>query len=152
MLHGGRSECGGICDHSLDGVSVGLSGVVYGLWGMLYILSKRDERFRREVDAKTSQLFIGWFVLCIVLTYSKMMPVANMLRMGRGAVLGILVGLAIARGKLRLVAGAGAIGLFALFVAGAIFLRPWINFSSRAWEEESRRGYELLAVEEGRPG
>jgi membrane associated rhomboid family serine protease len=56
---------------------IGLSGVGYGLFGLLWILGPRDERFRNVVDAQTTQLFIVWFFLCIALTVYGVMPVAN---------------------------------------------------------------------------
>src|SRR5712691_287592 len=73
---------------------IGLSGVGYGLFGLLWILSRRDDRFRDAIDAKTVQLFVIWFFLCIVTTVTNVMPVANIAH-GTGAVLGILTGLAI---------------------------------------------------------
>src|SRR5216683_2448506 len=38
---------------------VGLSGVGYGLFGLLYVLSQHDERFKDSLDKRTVKLFIG---------------------------------------------------------------------------------------------
>src|SRR4029453_5340230 len=38
---------------------VGLSGIGYGLFGLLWVLSRRDERFRGAVDAQTVGLFVA---------------------------------------------------------------------------------------------
>jgi membrane associated rhomboid family serine protease len=43
--------------------SVGLSGVGYGLFGLVWVLSHRDERFRGAIDGQTVALFIFWFLL-----------------------------------------------------------------------------------------
>ena len=51
---------------SLGGV--GLSGVGYGLFGFLWVLSRHDERFRDAIDQKTIQLFVIWFFFCIATT------------------------------------------------------------------------------------
>src|SRR5262249_2296939 len=67
----------GAFDYALWEGGVGLSGVVYGLFGLLWILSARDERFRDAVDKRTVQLFVAWFFICIVLTATKILPVAN---------------------------------------------------------------------------
>jgi len=40
---------------------VGLSGVGYGLFGLLYVLSQHDERFKDSLDSRTVNLFI-WMV------------------------------------------------------------------------------------------
>ena len=56
---------------------VGLSGVVYGLFGLLWVLSRRDSRFRDAMDRQTVQLMVAWFFLCIVLTITGAWKVAN---------------------------------------------------------------------------
>jgi membrane associated rhomboid family serine protease len=124
---------------------VGLSGVGYGLFGLLWVLSKRDERFRDAVDAKTIRLFVGWFVLCIILTLTNILPVGNIAH-GAGAVLGILTGFAITVPE-RLApisASAGAI-LFALWAA--TLGRPMVNLSQYGGYEECRQGYDALVAE-----
>jgi hypothetical protein len=37
---------------------IGLSGVGYGLFALLWILSRNDERFRNAVDSQTISLFV----------------------------------------------------------------------------------------------
>src|SRR5882724_58127 len=73
---------------------VGLSGVGYGLFGLLWVLSKRDERFRDAVDQRTIQLFVIWFFFCIFATATNFMRVGNVAH-GAGGVLGILTGFAL---------------------------------------------------------
>jgi membrane associated rhomboid family serine protease len=70
---------------------VGLSGIVYGLFGMLWI----GRRWRPEFDAvctpQTAQILLIWFFLCIVLTYTGHMMVANIAH-GAGFIFGVLYG------------------------------------------------------------
>src|SRR5262249_35919136 len=73
---------------------IGLSGVGYGLFGLLWALSRNDQRFVDAIDRRTVELFVGWFFFCIIATLTKIMPIANIAH-GSGAVLGILTGLAI---------------------------------------------------------
>jgi membrane associated rhomboid family serine protease len=40
---------------------VGLSGVGYGFFGLLWILSRRDERFRDSINQRTVTVFVVWF-------------------------------------------------------------------------------------------
>jgi membrane associated rhomboid family serine protease len=70
-------------DFSAGGI--GLSCVGYGLFGLLWILSSRDERFRDTVAKPTIQLFVVWFFVCIGLTLAKVMPVANIAHGGAAA-------------------------------------------------------------------
>ena len=84
----------GTFEFALAAGGVGLSGVGYGLFGLLWILSSRDDRFHDAVDQRTVRLFLGWFVLCVATTVLKIFPVANIAH-AAGAVLGILLGVAI---------------------------------------------------------
>ncbi len=73
---------------------VGLSGVVYGMFGILWIGRRFKPELEQVCDRQTSQLLLGWFVLCIVLTQLHVMNVANMAH-GAGFLFGVLYGLAI---------------------------------------------------------
>lgn len=83
-------------DAPLDGqhAIVGLSGVVYGLFGILWA----GRRHRRDFEAVCGQdvvrVFVVWFFLCIGLTYMNLMPVANVAH-GMGCAVGVLYGLAL---------------------------------------------------------
>src|SRR5690348_7485629 len=55
-----------LAEFSLSEGGVGLSGVGYGLWGMLWVLNRRDPRFAGAVDRETTRIFAAWFLVCIV--------------------------------------------------------------------------------------
>jgi membrane associated rhomboid family serine protease len=127
----------------LDG-GVGLSGVGYGLWGMLMVLERRDARFADAVDRQTNQLFIGWFFLCIVLTVTNVMPVANIAH-GAGAVMGMLLGLAMAGNRsVKWQSRAGLGALLILILLGATVFWSRVNFSSYAESEIEQAGLDAL--------
>src|SRR5271166_5260619 len=113
----------GAWEFALASGGVGLSGVGYGLFGLIWMLSRYDGRFKDAIDARTVQLFVGWFFFCILTTVTHVMPVANIAH-GAGAVLGILAGLAITLPDSRgpIVAGLGAVLLIGLW--GATLGRP----------------------------
>ena len=121
---------------------VGLSGVGYGLWGMLWVLQKRDPRFANAVDRLTSQTFVIWFFLCIVLTLTNVFPVANVAH-GAGAVLGALLGWA-ASGTLSMKWKAiTALAIFMILsLLGSTIFWPEVNLSSFAEGEIERIGLE----------
>lgn len=77
----------------LDG-GIGLSGVGYGLFGLVWVLEKRDSRFHGAIDRRTTEVFVVWFFLCIVLTAAKVMGVANFAH-AAGWALGVLIGYAV---------------------------------------------------------
>jgi len=123
---------------------VGLSGVGYGLWGMLWVLEKRDARFADAVDSHTSQMFVGWFFLCIILTVTGVMPVANIAH-GVGALMGILLGFAICGTQAaKRNSTAGLIAIVFLALVGSTVFWPSANFSQYAESEIERAGLAAL--------
>ena len=124
---------------------VGLSGVVYGLFGMLWVLTHNHRRFYLVIDRQTTQLFVGWFFLCIVLTWSGTLNVGNVAH-GSGAVLGFLLGKAISHRSIerRQLFATTLAAATLLAVAGATVARPYINRSPEAAEEVADFGYEAI--------
>jgi membrane associated rhomboid family serine protease/TPR repeat protein len=134
-------------EFALSSGGVGLSGVGYGLFGLLWILSKRDERFHDAIDSRTIQLFVGWFFICIFTTVTNIIPVANIAH-GAGAVLGVLTGFALTlpRFRLSILAAMGSILLFGLWAA--TLGRPRVNLSASGGYEEAK--WEFDALTQGR--
>lgn len=127
---------------------VGLSGVGYGLWGLLWVLERRDARFAGTVDRQTSQTFVIWFFACIVMTITDVMPIANIAH-GVGAVMGMLLGLAMSsQGKLKWNGYAGLAAVLAVGVLGSTLLWPSINFSRAAQAEVEYTGWKALESDE----
>jgi membrane associated rhomboid family serine protease len=122
---------------------VGLSGVGYGLFGLLWVLSTRDERFHEAIDPKTIRLFVGWFFLCIVLTVAKILPVGNIAH-GSGAVLGVLAGFAITQPERRPVITAGISLILVFSLWAATVGRPKVNMSQAPGYPEGKAGYDAL--------
>lgn len=60
------------------------------------------------------------------------------------ALLGVLLGYAIAIPRRRLLLGAGIAALVACGLCGATFARPLVNLSSQGGYEEGKRGYNAL--------
>lgn len=114
----------------LFGQGIGLSGVNYGLFGLLWVLSSRDRRFRDAVDRQTIQLLVGWFFLCIVLTMTDVWRVGNVAH-GAGFVLGAILGWTIAaRSVVRRLCGIAVLAAaFLLCLAGGTVARPYVNLS-----------------------
>jgi membrane associated rhomboid family serine protease len=101
---------------------IGLSGVGYALFGLLYAL-RRDKGFAAEqMQPSVVNLFVGWFFLCILLTYSQMMPVANVAH-GAGAAFGWLIGRGILLRQKR--TSLSAIGALAGALVLATQYMPW---------------------------
>ena len=130
-------------EFALASGGVGLSGIGYGLFGLLWMLSRRDDRFRDDMDQQTINIFIGWFFFCIITTIAHIMPVANVAH-GAGALLGILTGMAITSPRQRLLVSTGLAALVALGLWGATYGRPLVNLSRYGGYEEGKWGYDAL--------
>lgn len=134
----------GVAEYAVLSGGIGLSGVGYGLFGLIWVLSRSDSRFFGLIDKQVVTLFIGWFILCILFTISNTMPVANVAH-GAGAGLGILLGLIIAARTRWLQIGYGmliSIVFIAIMAAGSVG-RRYVNFSDAVVKEESYRAQVL---------
>jgi membrane associated rhomboid family serine protease len=133
-------------EYAFSNGGVGLSGVGYGLFGLLWILSRRDERFRDAIDGKTIQLFVVWFFICVVLTLTNVMSVGNIAH-GAGAVLGILTAYAITMPERRATVAA-CIGLIVAFGLWASSVgRPKVNLSQYGGYEECKAGDDAMRAQ-----
>ncbi|HWZ96656.1 MAG TPA: rhomboid family intramembrane serine protease [Candidatus Dormibacteraeota bacterium] len=133
----------GSFDFALSHGGVGLSGVGYGFFGLLWVLSKRDERFRDALEPRTVALFVGWFFLCIFTTITGLYPVANVAH-GAGALFGALLGIAITTPSLRILLAVITGFLCILGVVCSTVLRPYVNLSRSEGYEEAKWGYDAL--------
>lgn len=125
---------------------IGLSGVGYGLVGCLWILSKRDSRFRDAIDRNVIITFLAWGLLCVALTYSGVWNIGNIAH-GSGFVLGAIIGWVIAPGPIarRVGAGLGLAVLVGALVAASALFRADINLSGEgAALEDANLGVEAL--------
>lgn len=130
-------------EYAFSSGGVGLSGVGYGLFGLLWILSKRDERFRDAVDQRTIQLFVIWFFFCIFATAMNFMRVGNIAH-GAGGVLGILTGFALTMPKRRVAITAGMVLILGASLWASTAGRAKVNFSAYASYDECKNGYEAM--------
>jgi len=79
-------------DHS---VGIGLSGVIYGIFGFMIGASPRNP-FLWWFVKKNAPMLIGWAVLCVVLTQMHVLAIGNAAHFGGliyGAIWGLIYGL-----------------------------------------------------------
>jgi GlpG protein len=107
---------------------VGLSGVVYGLFGMLWMLSRLDDReLYGNMPQETVNLMVGWFFVCIVLTWLDWWRIANVAH-GVGAVMGVLLGQAVGVDPRRRIPWIAGIVVACLWIyLLATWGRPFVN-------------------------
>jgi membrane associated rhomboid family serine protease len=102
---------------------VGMSGMVYGLFGFMLALRTRKPVYRFVLDPTVVLLMLGWLVLCFGMTKVGTMNVANMAHVG-GLVAGVLAGVAVGGWKASRPSAATVALLVAASVA-TLFWAPW---------------------------
>jgi GlpG protein len=127
--------------YAFSGAGIGLSGVGYGIVGYLAAARRVDPRFRDAIDTRTLQVFLVWGLLCIVLTMTNVMAVANWAH-GVGFLLGIPLAYAYAPGAMsrRGLSALGALALTASFTMLAWQWRGTVNLSSSAGDDDAYLG------------
>jgi rhomboid protease GluP len=70
---------------------IGLSGVIYAVFGFLWVSRRRRPEFAAVVPLSTANLFLGWFVFCVLATRSGFFQVANAAHAG-GLAFGLACG------------------------------------------------------------
>jgi membrane associated rhomboid family serine protease len=111
-------------EYAVSTGGVGLSGVGYGLFGLLLVLGRRDRRLAGVVTGQTVVLFVAWFFFCWIMTETGNWRVGNMAH-AAGAILGLLLGGALAaRGRWRLILTSALAGGLAIAVIGAVMRAP----------------------------
>jgi GlpG protein len=83
-----------IADVREHGSAVGLSGVIYGLFGIAWVGSRHRSDYEIVCPTPVVRAMMAWFFLCILLTNLGVLPVANIAH-GAGLLLGLVVGKAI---------------------------------------------------------
>jgi len=101
---------------------IGLSGVVYALFGFLYALRQYKDFATVLVPPQVVNVFVVWFFVCIALTHFGVLPIANMAH-GAGAVIGWLLGQAVLRPQRRLLVPGAAV--LVLLLTATVFYMPW---------------------------
>ena len=137
----------GSLDFALSHGGVGLSGVGYGFFGLLWVLSRKDERFQGALEPRTVNLFVGWFFVCIFTTVAGIYRVANVAH-GAGALLGALLGFGITVPRLRVVTNIAVSLLCTLGILGSTIGRPYVNLSHTEGYQEAKWGYDALLANE----
>lgn len=122
---------------------VGLSGVVYAMFGYGWARARSDATWAARIDQGLVRSFAGWFLFCIATTVAGMMPVANVAH-GVGALVGALAGWAVTDRR-ALVGLAVAIVLSAVVDVGPV--RERVNFTTEPALEAEQRGLAALTQE-----
>ncbi|MEX0939306.1 MAG: rhomboid family intramembrane serine protease [Pirellulales bacterium] len=81
--------------------ALGLSGIMYGLFGMIWVGRQYAPEFYLVCDQQVVLVMMGWLVFCIFATLMNLMPVANIAHVS-GLLFGALYGMAVFDRKRRI--------------------------------------------------
>jgi len=105
------------------GTAIGLSGVVYAIFGLMWAGRGRYPEWGEWASPANIQMFIGWGLLCYVLTAMHQMSVANWTHAG-GLAFGYAVGLLFFVRRQRWIGASVLSVLLAVSVLSVTFM-PW---------------------------
>ena len=74
-----------------DDTGIGASGVVYAIFGFMWLTRHRYTQFNKVLNVRTIQLFVIWLVGCVIATHLKVWEVGNSAHIS-----GLLFGAAVA--------------------------------------------------------
>lgn len=124
---------------------VGMSGVLYGLFGFMWVARSRYPIFRQIVTLSLAKLFIGWLVLCYVLTYLKIWDVGNMAHLS-GLISGLLIGVILTHKKFLAVSFPILAGLMFLAITPMFWFPSsldWVCFKAYTSQDKKHNGEAL---------
>ncbi len=107
---------------------IGFSGVVYAMFGFGVIARRVRPQYFEIIDTNTARWLLGWLVLCIVLTYTGILNVANGAHIG-GFVFGLCIALIFVTRSYVRACSAVLVLLTAMTVLSVTYL-PW----SEQWQ------------------
>lgn len=107
---------------------IGFSGVVYAMFGYGLTARHIDPRYLKVFDIKTIRWLIGWLVLCIILSVTKLWNVGNAAHVG-GFFFGIFVGNIFIARRYTVLSKIGLLLLFAVTILSVTYM-PW----SKRWK------------------
>jgi membrane associated rhomboid family serine protease len=106
-----------------DGTGIGASGVVYAIFGFMWLTRKQFPSFESVLNPNTISLFLIWLVACIIMTVANIWTVGNSAHIA-GLLFGTGVGAWLLYKPHRRLVACG-IGVLVLFSVVPIFYAPW---------------------------
>jgi GlpG protein len=124
-----------------DSTGIGASGVVYAMFGFMWMTRDRFPEFRALLDKNTIIIFILWLIGCMIVTLLNIWNVGNAAHVS-GLAFGILAGIYFIKpfyGKTTL----AILILYGLLSAIPLFWAPWsLNWQSvQAYNAHHRHEY-----------
>ena len=101
---------------------IGASGVVYALFGFMWVTRKRIPAFAQELDRQIIKLFVGWLFICMGLSYFNILNIGNAAHIS-GLLFGMLVGAVVIRYRTIVAVASLIAAIAASFIS--LFWSPW---------------------------
>jgi GlpG protein len=135
--------CSSTLELSVAGeTGIGLSGVIYGIFGFLWGMKLFGKQQHPVIDAKTIQLFLIWLGVCVVLSGTGVMAIGNVAHFS-GLIVGLLTALLLCFKQSFIVRS--LLPTIIILSAATLFFSPWSEpwLQSRAFKAHSKGNYRL---------
>ena len=128
-----------------DSTGIGASGVVYAIFGFMWMTRSHYPSFQKVVDDRTARWFILWLVGCLAMTLTKVWEVGNAAHIA-GLLFGAGIGAWMLWPRRRNLLKLGFAGLFVLSIV-PVFWAPWsIDWTSWQGTRAYERGDYVTAI------
>ena len=87
----GAAVAGSCAEMVIDTEGVGMSGVIYAMFGLLWAGRGKYPAWRAVATRQNLNIFLIWGVACVVMTYANIMQIGNAAH-GAGFVFGLAIG------------------------------------------------------------
>ncbi len=124
LIVGGAAVSSSVQVAFAGSTGIGLSGVVYALFGFIWWVRRKHGHFIQVIDDRTIKYFFIWLLVCVVITELGMMNIGNAAHAS-----GLLFGLAAAECfvvRKRSWPALGAFSLFFLICLVPMVWSPWL--------------------------
>lgn len=98
LLYVGLALFSNLLGQLIEGPGIGLSGVVYGLFGTLWVAQRRGLPLGRFLDERITKFFVAWFFIAIAIDYFGFLDIGNAAH-AAGALAGAAAGLLLAKDR-----------------------------------------------------
>jgi GlpG protein len=106
-----------------SGTVVGISGIVYGIFGFMWLARWRFPEFHRVLDRRTIRMAFGWLLVCYLITFFDVLPIGNTAHTV-GLAFGVLVAALFVLPRRRVLVVATLLALIAASVV-PLYWSPW---------------------------
>ena len=139
-----------ICQLTIEKGAIGLSGVIYGLFGILYVVRKNDPLINSLITKELVKGMFAQLFIFMILTYFDLLNIANVGHVS-GLIYGILFALSFYN-KPNIIKKASFVLLNILIISGLYYIyKPSYDSEWQKWQSETTKQLNQSSLSQEEP-